>query len=91
MPLPSPTADKDVQEALSRRYTNAHVVILPLASGHFAIFDRRWTLHAIADGVPQAHELRAWSDKFYEAITASDKPFYPGAAGPLMSADALEI
>jgi hypothetical protein len=44
-----PTTNPDVQEALSRRYGNAGLYILPLRSGTVAIFKRDMSLHDIID------------------------------------------
>ena len=46
MPFAS-TTDPDVQEALSRRYGNDLVIMLPLSSGNIAIFRRDFELQEI--------------------------------------------
>lgn len=45
----SPAANPDVQEALSRRYGAAALVVVPLSSGNFGLFDRSNILLRVLD------------------------------------------
>jgi hypothetical protein len=65
-----PTTNPDAQEALSRHYSNAAVLVLPLRSGRFAIIDRGYNLHIILDNPPTANELRALSLSFETVLAA---------------------
>lgn len=47
--LPSAQIDPDVQEAHSRRYSDALILALPLTTGRYAILDAQHSLVAIAD------------------------------------------
>jgi hypothetical protein len=51
MPDPrfDPTTNPDVQEALSRRYGNSALLVVPLSSGNFAIFAQDHQLERIMD------------------------------------------
>jgi hypothetical protein len=44
---PKPTLSKDKQEALSRKYSNDVVIMLPLSSGNIAIFNNARELFCI--------------------------------------------
>lgn len=70
-PTLDPTTNPDVQEALSRNYSNACVLILPLKSGRFALIDRGYKLHLILDRPPNADELRAFSLAFSVDLTST--------------------
>lgn len=59
-----PTSSPQAQEALSRLYGNASVIILPLQTGGFAILDRSFYLHAILDEPPDANDLQNYSRDF---------------------------
>lgn len=85
-PTLDPTTNPAAQEALSRLYGNASVIILPLTRGGFAILDRSFYLHAILDEPPDANDLRAYSDLFATRLAqlsrvAAESAFYgePGA------------
>jgi len=56
-----PVTNPDAQQALSWRYSNVTVLIVPLTSGRFAIFGRDGILHTILDEAPTGDELRTLS------------------------------
>lgn len=59
-----PTTDPDVQEALSVRYGNSGIYIIPLRSGRFALISRGFDLHSIVEELPTGDELRNLSRDF---------------------------
>lgn len=62
-PLFDPKVNPDAQEALSIKYSNAAVLVLPLSSGNLGIFDRSFTLRAIVPD-PSQGQFALWSAAF---------------------------
>lgn len=76
-----PVTNPDAQEALSRHYSNAVVMILPLTSGRLAIIDRSYSVRYIIDEPPTLDELVAWSRSFetrlkHESVLAAEARFF---------------
>lgn len=66
--LPSPAKDSDIQEALSRRYSDSVAVVLRLRSGRYAIYNNLRELCGIADS------LEEWPPAVWRAPTPPKKP-----------------
>lgn len=60
----------DLQEALSWRYGGRSLIILPLSSGHWAIFKRDFQALAITDELPTAEEFRQMSRESHDETRA---------------------
>jgi hypothetical protein len=45
----NPVTNPQVQEALSRKYSNRTLILLPLDNGDVAVFDRGFNLHMVLD------------------------------------------
>jgi len=66
----NPATNPDAQAALSRRYGNSTVMVLPLDSGRFAIFGRDGQIHTILDDAPSADELRTLSSALAQKLAS---------------------
>jgi hypothetical protein len=64
-----PVTNPDAQEALSLKYSNVAVLVIPLKSGRFAILDRGYNLHIILDEPPSSDEIRALSLSFSVSLS----------------------
>jgi len=73
-----PITDPDTQEALSIRYSNSTVLIVPLRSGNFAIFGRDFQLHTILDEAPSTSDLRRISAELQVKLSRrrAEEAFY---------------
>lgn len=78
-----PVVNPDAQEALSVKYANLCVILIPLSSGRFAIFDRSFELHDIVDpgDLPSADDLRTMSvdfqtNLFYKSKLSDEARFF---------------
>jgi hypothetical protein len=66
MPDLDPTTNPDVQEALSRRYSDDIIMLLPLKSERIAVFNAARELCGIAEhthadtGIYKARDLHVW-------------------------------
>lgn len=58
--LPSAATDPDVQEALSRRYGNDIIMLLPLKSGKVAVFNCARELCAVIKPAHDDDEYHTW-------------------------------
>lgn len=73
--LPGPSISPDVQEALSKKYSDEMVLVLPLKSGNLALFSRDFTLQEIVDGGEQLHfqRIQDLSREFYAKMFNKSK------------------
>lgn len=62
-----PRSDPDAQEALSIKYGNGALIVVPLKSGSLAIFDRGFQLHEIIDD-PTNGQFAQFSFAFRAAL-----------------------
>jgi hypothetical protein len=60
MALESAATNPDIQEALSRRYSDSVVVILRLKSGRYAIFDNLRALCGVVDSLEEQWPPECW-------------------------------
>lgn len=77
LPGNSPRENPDVQEALSIKYSNSAVLVVPLSSGALAIFDRSFELQDIIDD-PTAGAMATYSFAFKTRLASrtSEARFY---------------
>lgn len=69
----NPVTNPDAQEALSRKYSNRTLILLPLDSGAVAIFDRSFGLHLIVNDNDENisyDQLRSLSKVFFTQLTS---------------------
>jgi hypothetical protein len=66
----SSTSTPDELAALSRRYGNATILLLPLGNGKLAVFARDYQLREIVDEAPTVDQLESWSRQFEQELHA---------------------
>jgi len=71
----NPAVNPDAQEALSLKYGNNILMLLPLRSGRVALFDAARDLQEIFDPVAGIYieDLRQWSTDFYTRLFHQSK------------------
>jgi hypothetical protein len=77
----NPTTNPQAQQALSRKYGNASIILLPLDNGDIAVFDRSFQLHTILDSSDESisfDQIASLSKIFFAKLTsrAAEAKFY---------------
>lgn len=74
----SPVTSRDAQEAISRAHSNYSLLLLPLSSGAFAIFDRAFGLREILSAADLSPERIRELSKEFEEILRRQSPLPEG-------------
>lgn len=88
-PAFDPALSPDAQEAESVKYGNGCLIIYPLKSGNFAIFDRTFKLRQIVSELPNWDGLNQLSFVFKTELTsrAAEARFYGEPSDRQFAAD----
>lgn len=66
----NPQTNPRVREALSLRYSNSTILLLPLRDQSIAVFGRDFLLHKILEEMPSFNELQQLSIELRQKLTA---------------------
>lgn len=72
-------AEADAQEALSRRFGDGVLMVLPLESGAWAVFDSGRQLLSLGPCLPREESMLEWSQEGIRRRGQRPRPTGPGA------------